>query len=78
MAVIDRNTGETMFVRGLKEGFSVFPNVSQQGEYVCRVEDVYYISECINEKVLDPKNRAVLERLSEEDNPVLIRYKLKP
>ena len=78
LAVIDRNTGETMFVRGLKEGFSVFPNVSQQGEYVCRVEDVYYISECINEKVLDPKNRASLERLSEEDNPVLIRYKLKP
>lgn len=78
LAVIDRNTGETMFVRGLKEGFSVFPNVSQQGEYVYRVEDVYYMWACINEKVLDPKNRAILERLSDEDNPVLIRYKLKP
>lgn len=77
LLVFDRRTGESMFVNKMKEGVYVLPDFQQQGEYTYKLSSVNSIHNYVNENVLDGKNLINLRALNEQDNPVLLRYKIK-
>ena len=77
LLVFDRKTQEACVVDGLQEGVHVFPDVGQEQGRAYRLCGVSEVGKYVNEKVLDEKNRAILERLEEDSNPILLRYTLK-
>lgn len=77
LLVFDRKTQEACVVDGLQEGVYVFPDVGQEQGRAYRLCGVSEVGKYVNEKVLDEKNRAILERLEEDSNPILLRYILK-
>ncbi len=77
LLVFDRKTQKACVVDGLQEGVHVFPDVGQEQGRAYRLCGVSEVGKYVNEKVLDEKNRAILERLEENSNPILLRYTLK-
>lgn len=76
LLVFDRKTNESWFVDKLQEGVYVYPD-TQEGGCAYRLCAVSEAGKYVNERVLDEKNRKILESLSQESNPILLKYTLK-
>ncbi len=76
----DTKTGEGKYAETLTEGIEIFPNIRQNGCYTYRLSQVKELldeNHLTNEKVLDDNNLRILSELKTDDNPVLLRYKIK-
>ena len=76
----DTKTGEGKYAETLTEGIEIFPNIRQYGCYTYRLSQVKELldeNHLTNEKVLDDNNLRILSELKTDDNPVLLRYKIK-
>lgn len=74
--IYNKKTKEYVILSNYKENMKcAFDNIDNEHFYLlCPVEHIHQV---INKDILNTKNKEILENIEKEDNPILIRYKLK-
>lgn len=74
---LNKSTGIYQVVNKFKEGqiLSGFSNFTEDAVYTAIEKS--YLEECINSQYLTPENQKIIQNLSEDANPVILKYSLK-
>ena len=71
------HTGENACFKTTTEGVTFSTGGVLVDDTLYNVTPINILDKYITESILDEKNKNILQRLKEDDNPVILRYKLK-